>query len=650
MKNLLITITLILFTAQFGYSQPAVVCNVSVSPMDTTICPGDSVFINAIASVTSGGQSFDFDTGVLPPGWSTTGSTQYSTPCGAGPNGSDYFWASTAGTVTPTVSTAAFDVGCGGSVIFDMLYSVQSNASPCEGPDQADEGVELQYSLDGGLTWITIVYFSPGGYELAANPQTTNSVASGTTPYTSWTTFNIPIPTAAMTSSTMFQWTQENSSGSDYDNWGLENISIQAGPCESATVNWNEPFGLVDTTSFYAVPYGDTAYVAYVYDTLGVLQCISDSIFININTASLTYDLVDTLFAYCPTDTLPAEVLNLANANGPYSYNWSTGGTDTLEMLPTNGNKKDTIVYYVDITDGCGFIYPDSVIMIVNQTLNIDTLISSPSSACLPDGWVSASISGETQILGQSFYNWTGPGNPGSYNLDGTVMTDIPGGYYYFTVTDDVCEETDSVLVDIQDPPIAELSGTPLSGCGPLEVTFSNTSQNTTSYEWDFGNGNVITTNDLSSQTETFNVSSNVMLVAFASPTCSDTAYLTVNVVPCGCTDPIALNYNPAATLEDGSCVYPLPVVIAPNVFTPNKDGSNDVFELSMTNVVELDLTILNRWGNLMYQSTSPNPVWDGLTVGGLEAGEGTYFYKYIATGVNGDEIEGHGFLQLIRD
>ena len=652
MKNLLITIVL-LFVAHFGYSHPpVVVCNISVSPSDTTICPGDSVFISAIASVTSGGQSFDFDSGTLPPGWSTTGSTQYSTPCGPGPNGSDYFWASTAASGTPTVSTAAFDVGCGGNVIFDMVYSVQGGATPCEGPDLANEGVELQYSNDGGLTWITIVYFSPGGFELPADPNTSGGVASGVTPYTSWNTFTVPIPPAAMTTSTMFQWIQENSSGTCCDNWGLENISIQAGPCTSATVNWNEPFGnMNDTTSFWAVPTADTAYVAYAYDTLGVLQCISDSIFIYINVASLTYDLVDTVFAFCPSDTIPAEILNMANSVTPYTYDWSTGGTSNPELLPTNGNKHDTITYYVDITDGCGFIYPDSVIMIVNQTLNIDTLLSFPSDACNPTGAVSATVSGITDVLGQPFYHWTGPGNPGTYNIDATVMQDIPSGWYYFNVIDDVCEDSDSIYVDVENPPVAQLAGSPLSGCGPLNVTFTNSSENTTSYLWDFGNGNSFTVNDLSSQTETFFTSTTVMLISYSSPTCADTAYVVVDVQPCGCTDLIALNYNPFATIDDGSCIYPTPIVIAPNVFTPNGDNDNDLFVLKLTNTSFVELTILNRWGNLMYQSTSPNPAWDGKTEGGAKSEEGTYFYKYVATGIDGETvIEGHGFLHLFRD
>lgn len=647
MKNILQSLCFSLFAVGGLNAQ---VCLVTVNPLDSTICPGDSVFISASASITSTGQSFNFDFGTLPPGWNTAGGENYGQPCGTNPSGTNYYWASTAGTGTPTITTPAFDVSCGGFVEFDMVYSIQSQGTPCEGPDLAHEGVELQYSTDNGATWQTLVYFSPGGYQLPNNPGTTGSVVSPpyTTPYTSWSTFSIPIPPGAITPGTMFQWIQENSSGANFDNWGLDNIAINAGPCNSAVVNWDN--GMMDTTSYWVVPTTDTAIVALIYDTLGNFQCSSDTIYISLNTASLTYDLVDTVNAYCPTDIIEVEVLNMANANGPYTFQWSNGTTTNPTDLATNGNKHDTITYYVEITDGCGFVYPDSVVMVVNQTLNIDTLLSYPSSACLPTGAASAFVSGLTTTMGQPFYNWTGPGNPGPLDVDASVITNAPSGWYYFTVIDDVCTETDSVFIDIENPPIANLSANITSGCAPVTVNFSNSSQNTTHYEWDFGNGNAYTVNDLSSQSETFISSSLVMLVAFDNNNCSDTAYVSINVIPCGCTNPLALNYNPFATIEDGSCILPEPTVHVPNVFTPNGDGDNDLYFLTTTNATNVELTILNRWGNVMYEGSGLNPSWDGDTPGGAEATDGTYFYKYVVEGYTDEKLEGHGFLQLVRE
>lgn len=51
-----------------------------------------------------------------------------------------------------------------------------------------------------------------------------------------------------------------------------------------------------------------------------------------------------------------------------------------------------------------------------------------------------------------------------------------------------------------------------------------------------------------------------------------------------------------------------------------------------------------------MYDSSGPNPAWDGTTPSGALAAEGTYFYKYVATGPGDgtNKIEGHGFVQLV--
>lgn len=642
----------------FSFLSFSQVCNVTVTPTDTTICPGESIQITALASIVGTGQSFNFDGGVLPPGWSTTGSANYAQPCDPGPNGSNYFWASTSGSNTPSVTSAAFDVGCGGNIVFEMKYAIQGGASPCEGPDLENEGVELQYSTDGGTTWGSIVYYSPGGYELPSTPPGTNGVASGATAYTDWNTFTVPIPLVAMTSSTMFRWIQFNSSDDPYDNWGLEDISVNAGPCNSAFVDWDND-AVFDNESFNFTPTVDTFFIADVYDTNDVYQCTSDTIFINLNTATLTYDLVDTVFSLCRYDTISVEVLNLANANAPYTFNWSNGSDTSSTNLYAAGNIQDTITYNVDITDGCGFVYPDSVIMIIDQILRIDTPYTGPSNACDPTGWVSFPYDGDSSSTipaSQPYFNLAGPNDSTLFISNGTAQQDLSPGWYYFTIVDDYCFEYDSAYVDIENPPIANLSGDPLSGCGPLEVTFENTSENTNDYHWDFGDGTVYNVGDLSSQTHTFSADAQIMLIAYSDPTCADTAYVNVSIVACGCTDPTAENYDANAVQDDGSCNYPVPTVVVPNVLTPNGDGDNDIFHLiSSKNTVELDLIIVNRWGNVIYDQNidilaTPYAGWDGTLKSGAEAGEGTYFYRYVAKGINGDEIEGHGFIQLVRD
>lgn len=651
MKNLLYIFNILLLSTSVSYGQ---YCNITVTPGDTTVCPGDSILIEGAGAISSSQLSFDFNSGTLPAGWSVDGGSNFSQICGPNPSGTNYYWASTTSTGEPNITTPSYDVSCGGTITFDMVYSVQGGTPPCEGPDLQNEGVELQYSLDGGSTWNSIVYYSPGGFELPSNPMTGGSSTTGPTAYTTWSTFNVTIPSGAYSTSTIFRWIQQFSSGSPNDNWGLDNINFQPLPCNdpNVVINWSN--GYTDSSSFYITPTVDTFFVAYVYDTLGNYQCESDTLFISINTASLTYDLVDTVEIRCPNDTMTVDILNMANGTTPYTFNWSTGSTTNSSEVWSEDNKHDTLVYYVTITDGCGYIYDDSVVTIVNQILSIDTLMSGPSSACAPTGWVSAVPNSSSYTLDpghQPYFNWTGPNTiPGSYSINATVMTDLPSGWYYFTLTDDVCSEMDSVFVDIENPPMAVLDANITSGCIPVNVTFTNSSQNTTHYTWDFGNGNIYNVNDQSSQSESFTSSSLVMLIAMDDSNCADTAYVAIDVVPCGCTNPIALNYNPLATIDDGSCILPTPTVIAPNVFTPNGDNENDIYVLNTTNAANIELVIVSRWGNIMYEGNGINPAWDGKTPGGSNADEGTYFYRYKVEGYSGEIIEGHGFLQLIRD
>jgi gliding motility-associated-like protein len=275
-------------------------------------------------------------------------------------------------------------------------------------------------------------------------------------------------------------------------------------------------------------------------------------------------------------------------------------------------------------------------------------MVAGPASACLPDGYVSGIAVGITSTNGQPFYNWTGPGQTGQFSVDGTAMTDIPTGWYYFSVQDDVCYTEDSIYVDVTNAPIASFTPSVTGGCSPLVVDFTNTSQNAVNFDWVYGNGNAEYINGMGTQQETYTNDATVMLIAYDASNCADTAYANISVEPCGCTDPNATNYNPSATIDDGSCFFPVPVVIAPNIFTPNNDGMNDLFSLDATNAESIDLVILNRWGNVMYESSGPNPAWNGEAPSGIMAGEGTYFYKYVATGPGGDEIEGHGFVQLV--
>jgi gliding motility-associated-like protein len=81
-----------------------------------------------------------------------------------------------------------------------------------------------------------------------------------------------------------------------------------------------------------------------------------------------------------------------------------------------------------------------------------------------------------------------------------------------------------------------------------------------------------------------------------------------------------------------------------PNVFTPNFDGTNDLFEIENLSA-NTEVIILNRWGNAVFSSTNYQNNWDGKDTSGKELVEGVYTFKFITeTGTIG-----HGFVHLVR-
>ncbi|MEN9999281.1 MAG: hypothetical protein RI922_2271 [Bacteroidota bacterium] len=379
--------------------------------------------------------------------------------------------------------------------------------------------------------------------------------------------------------------------------------------------------------------------VTYV-DASGVTQTISGTLHLS-DITPLSINETD-LTVQCYSDNILLNAIG-QGGSGVYTYDWASSASDSTQDV-VSINQNGTYIYPITITDICLGSFTDTVTVFMNQTLAVDTMMTGPAT-CEPVGWVSGMVTGQT---GVPSYQWTGPGPNNPNFIDASVWQNLSSGWYYFNVFDNVCEVHDSVFVDILNPPMAQFTATPSSGCSPLTVNFINTSQNALNYLWDFGNGQNANVTTTANQVQIYNSSAIVRLIA-AQGNCADTAYQTITVNICGCMDPNATNYNPLANFDDGSCIYPIPVVEAPNVFTPNGDNANDLFYLTTVNATSIELTILNRWGNVMYNKEGMNPAWDGKSQGGALADEGVYFYKYIVKGFNDQVVEGHGFLHLVR-
>lgn len=98
-------------------------------------------------------------------------------------------------------------------------------------------------------------------------------------------------------------------------------------------------------------------------------------------------------------------------------------------------------------------------------------------------------------------------------------------------------------------------------------------------------------------------------------------------------------------TMNGGS----VPVaVFVPNVFSPNGDGKNDVFSIICTGISELDVSIYDLKGNLVYQWHELCGSWDG-NANGKSVGQDTYVYLIHATGDGIAEINKRGTVTVLR-
>jgi gliding motility-associated-like protein len=242
--------------------------------------------------------------------------------------------------------------------------------------------------------------------------------------------------------------------------------------------------------------------------------------------------------------------------------------------------------------------------------------------------------------------------------------------YYTFEVTDKFgCVSK----VDIQYKSIvtkALFSVTPDKGEAPLEVTFNNESENgdPTKFEWfifrdldeikreSAANNGVVKDSILvklfndspvyvfenSGKYKVKLVSKKISEFHIKDVTNTNTCYDTVY-------------------LED-YIVADTSFVDAPNVFTPNGDGTNDEFIIKFWSMKEIKISIFNRWGKLLHVWESnnvinfkntidsvPQSVWDGK-VGGKVCTPGVYYYVVEGRGRDNERRRTSGFFHLFRD
>ena len=101
-------------------------------------------------------------------------------------------------------------------------------------------------------------------------------------------------------------------------------------------------------------------------------------------------------------------------------------------------------------------------------------------------------------------------------------------------------------------------------------------------------------------------------------------------------------------TASDEVTIYFEGILYIPNTFTPNGGKFNETFFAQGGNIVEFNILIYNRWGELIFEGNDFNDHWDG-TYKGKPCPDGTYVWKVKYTDVMENEKQLVGHVNLLR-
>lgn len=404
---------LCLIAGFFSWTNFNAQCTVQAIAQDTIVpCNGSTTLsVNGSGtSVLAFGENFNSG---QPIGWDFSQVvTIANNTCGVPSlDGSDFMWMGNQSVAPRVMATVALDVSSGGNVCFDMRYAIQGQASPCEGPDLASEGVYLQYSIDAGATWVTMNYWSPlGGYDSYM---------------TSWNQYCENIPVAAQTASTKFRWTQLAVSGAGFDHWGLDDITISA-TIPNYTITWlhdnyTYPTGVYTGNNPTPVsPTGTTSYVVMMSDSTNICY---DTI-----TLFISYPQIDNIVENNPTcgSSNGSLVASSSGGAGGYTYSIDNGqnfqNSDTFNNLGINNytiilvdqnNCSDTLQAQLQGVD----------------SVDIENLIVTTTTCGIDNGIIDLSVSGGTLPYQYSINN-------GSTFSASPVFNNLTPGVYQVYVQD----------------------------------------------------------------------------------------------------------------------------------------------------------------------------------------------------------------------
>lgn len=329
-----------------------------------------------------------------------------------------------------------------------------------------------------------------------------------------------------------------------------------------------------------------------------------DSININITTS-----------ASCP-DVCNGNVSATATGGtGALNYNWSTLGTGSTFHAVCVG------AYTVTVTDvtGCSA-----------QRVVVVDAFAPPALTC-NNVLICTGSSGILSASGAVTYTWFPASGLSAATGATVVASPVVTSTYMLTGTSaEGCNSSMDVLVTV-DPTYAPIAGFNYQPFTPdvfnPEVQFTNTSEDGVQYDWYF---------DVMGTSHETNPG-----FIFPSDSAGHYQVCLVAINAVGCSDTLCQEVTVTGT----------PTVYAPNAFTPNGDGLNELFFPVMHDVdhQDLDWMVFNRWGQVIFEARDLNKTWDG-THQGIRCKEDVYVWKirYMEKGT-GIHREKTGQVTLLR-
>jgi gliding motility-associated-like protein len=115
-------------------------------------------------------------------------------------------------------------------------------------------------------------------------------------------------------------------------------------------------------------------------------------------------------------------------------------------------------------------------------------------------------------------------------------------------------------------------------------------------------------------------------------------------------TQVVTNSYQCTDTMKIRVRVAPVPLIFAPNAFTPNGDGTNDIFLPRVVGAKEYSFQIFNRWGDAVFITENPSIGWNGQRMNtGDECQEGVYTFVIYMRDANDEVAEKRGYITLIK-